>query len=104
MLQHWANEGEFYIGNLVLRQFIGWLCLHVARLYALHKKKYHIGKIFRYSRNIQNILKQCMARNIYILLYTVNPVIYTVILFMRIMRVVVRVHKQELAKINDFTQ
>ena len=27
------------------------------------------------------------------LLYTVNPVIYAVILFMQIMRVVVRVHK-----------
>ena len=34
---------------------------------------------------------------------TVNQVIYVVILFMRIMQVVVRAQKKELANIDDFT-
>ena len=48
------------------------------------------GPMLHYSVVIHSILP---GRLLHVLLYTVNLVIYAVILFIRIMRVVVRVHK-----------
>ena len=49
MLQHWASEGEFYIGGFVLLKLIEpiiIICmLHILCLYCIKKKK-HIGWIF----------------------------------------------------------
>ena len=45
--------------------------------------------VFIFNNHQYTILSSCGG----VVLYTVNPVIYAVILFMRIMRVVVRAHK-----------
>ena len=48
MLQHWESEGEFYIGCFVLCQFIELVTFaRCVFIFALHKKEYHIGQIFR---------------------------------------------------------
>ena len=40
ILQHWASEGEFYIGGFVLLNSLSRLYLHVAHfMLVLHKKK-----------------------------------------------------------------
>ena len=56
MLQHWVNKGEFYIGGFELRKFLEPVtfarCVFYTiffLMHALHKKKYHIGRIFRYT-------------------------------------------------------
>ena len=57
------------------------------------------------NRNYNNVSQKRLAK-FALIKYHINfwnYSIYAVILFMRIMRVVVRAHKQELAKINDFT-
>ena len=54
MLQHWVSEGEFYIGGFVLHTW--------------HKKKYHIGRVFRYTQKhfCRTFMERHKARNIYI--------------------------------------
>ena len=50
MLQQWANEGEFYTGRFCIATSLSRLRLFIARfIFALNKKKYHIGWIFRYT-------------------------------------------------------
>ena len=68
MLQHWASEGEFYTGGFV--NSLSRLRLHIARfIFALHKKKYHIGRIFRYTEKHLEHLRNDVRPEIYISLY-----------------------------------
>ena len=45
MLQHWASEGEFYVGGFVLRNFIEPVTFAC-------EKKYHIGEYLDTHRNL----------------------------------------------------
>ena len=45
-----AKASSTYIGGCILRNFIEPVLFGVAWfIFALHKKKYHIGRIFRYT-------------------------------------------------------